>query len=157
MDSDKVHEEAVRLLQTKSDDEIFVHIAEHAPREVADFILRIDQLSRRQLTTNDLKYLQPPLDLVRKEVIGKTVFDSLKRVLWRSLCDPESDVYKAWFRAGMGVVLNRGYIAVAVTAALSGSSLGYKALAVSATALLMKIGIEMFCDRFHPGSIMEAR
>lgn len=81
----------------------------------------------------------------------------MKRVLWRSLCDPENDIYKAWFEKGMGIVLSKKYIAIALVASLSGSGLGYKALAVSTTALAMKFGIEVFCERFQPEGIMDTR
>jgi hypothetical protein len=35
--------------------------------------------------------------------------------------------------------------------------IGIKALAVSAVALIMKFGIEIYCERFKPDFIVEAR
>jgi hypothetical protein len=46
---------------------------------------------------------------------------------------------------------------VAVAAALVHMGIGIKALAVSAVALIMKFGIEVYCDRFRPEFIMEVR
>jgi hypothetical protein len=54
-------------------------------------------------------------------------------------------------------VLDKRYLAIAVTTALSGMSIGIKALGVSATALLIKLGIEVFCDRYKPTGIMDVR
>jgi hypothetical protein len=154
LNPDEIHEEAVKFVQTKSEDEIFAHIGENVPREVVDFILKVDQLSRNQLLAKDIRYLPAPGDLVKKSTVGRNVFGSFKRVLYRSLCDPESDIYKAWSK-GMGAVLSGKYIAFAVVAALYGSGLGYKALAVSATALVMKFGIEVFCEQYRPVGVME--
>ncbi len=78
-------------------------------------------------------------------------------MLYRSLCDPESDVYKAWFGQGLMAVLDKRYLAIAVATALSGMSIGIKALGVSITALLIKIGIEVFCDRYKPSGVMDVR
>jgi hypothetical protein len=35
--------------------------------------------------------------------------------------------------------------------------IGIKALAVSATALVIKFGIEVYCDRYRPEFVMEER
>jgi hypothetical protein len=54
--------------------------------------------------------------------------------LWRSLCDPKSDVYKAWVGEGLGAVLNKKVIGFAVVAAFADLGIGLKALAVPAAA-----------------------
>ena len=58
--------------------------------------------SRKQLPAADIKLLADPRDRINDEEVGRTVFSSIKRVLWRSLCDPSSDIYQAWFHKGMG-------------------------------------------------------
>ncbi len=54
-------------------------------------------------------------------------------------------------------VLDKKYLALSVSAALSGMSIGIKALGVSATAILIKVGVETFCERFKPTGVMDAR
>ena len=81
---------------------------------------------------------------MEKAELGRTTFRSFKRVLWNSLCKPESDIYKAWFSAGLNCVLESKYLGVAVGAALLNLGIGIKALAVSAVALIMKFGIEVY-------------
>jgi len=73
------------------------------------------------------------------------------------LCDPESDIYKAWFSSGLNFVLEKRYLGAAIAAAFLNIGVGIKALAVSATALVMKFGIEVYCERFKPDLLMENR
>ena len=73
------------------------------------------------------------------------------------MCDPRSEIYQAWFKEGLGVVLNRKYFATAVSAMFLGFGIGVKALAVSATALVIKLGLETYCLRFKPDGIMDVR
>jgi hypothetical protein len=120
------------------------------------FLLRIDAAAKRQLPANEVRYLPVAADIVRDSQLGRTVFGSFKIVLWRSLCDPRSEICQAWFTEGLGVVLNR-YFATAVSAMFLGLGIGVKALAVSATALVIKLGLETYCIRFKPDGIMDAR
>jgi hypothetical protein len=94
---------------------------------------------------------------LEKAELGRTAFRSFKRVLYRSLCDPDSDVYKAWFANGVGYVLDRKYLGAAVAAAFLHLGIGIKALAVSATALVIKFGIDVYCDRYRPDFVMDER
>jgi hypothetical protein len=127
------------------------------PPESVAFLLRVDTLAKRGLTRTEILYLPGEAQIMEKAELGRTVFRSFKRVLWNSLCDPESDVYKAWFSGGLNCVLDRKYIGSAVAAMLLHLGIGIKALAVSAVALIMKFGIEIYCERFKPDFIVEAR
>ncbi len=94
---------------------------------------------------------------MNREKVGKTVFSSVKRVLYNSLCDPKSDIYQTWFTNGMKAVLDKKYISAAVIAALSGLGIGIRALAISVVALIIKFGIEVYCEKFKPQNLMELR
>lgn len=85
---------------------------------------------------------------------GRTIVGSVKKVLWRSICDENSAVYRMWFENGMMAVLDKKLISAAVIATLAQMKIGYLALAVSVTAILLKTGIEVFCDRFEPLDLM---
>lgn len=52
---------------------------------------------------------------------------------------------------------DRKYLATAIAAALVDLGIGIKALAVTAVALIMKFGLEVYCDRFKPQLVMEDR
>ena len=57
----------------------------------------------------------------------------------------------------MGSVLDKKYIGGSVVAAFTGLGIGLKPLAVSAIALLIKFGLEVFCDAYQPEALMEGR
>lgn len=57
----------------------------------------------------------------------------------------------------MGLVLNRFYIGSAVTTALADLGIGLKAVAVPIIALIIKFGIEVYCDRYKPIGVMLER
>jgi len=157
LDSSEIQAEAGRLVQSKTEDELFLFLGETTPEHSVDILLRIEEYALKQLPRLDLKYLPGPKVRTERREVGKTVFASLKRTLWRSLCDPDSDIYKVWFQQGMGVVLDKKYIGMAVVCALSGMGIGLKALAVSTAALLIKFGLEVFCDIYKPEALMESR
>ena len=157
LDPDDVQSEAGKMIRTLTEDEVFANLGRSLPKKTVAYLLKIDLFARGQLPSAEVRYLPLPEELVKHSELGRTVFSSIRRVLYRSLCDPESDVYKAWYNQGLMAVLDRRYLAIAVTTALSGMSIGVKALGVSATALLIKIGIEVFCDRYKPSGVMEER
>ncbi|MCB2180813.1 MAG: hypothetical protein KQH63_02165 [Desulfobulbaceae bacterium] len=53
--------------------------------------------------------------------------------------------------------MDKKYLGTAITAAMTGLNIGIKALAVSAIALVIKMGIETYCEVFRPKSLMIAR
>lgn len=145
------------LVQSKNEDEMFLILGETIPEHSVDILIRIDEYALKQLPEADLKYLPGPKLKKERREVGKIVFASFKRILWKSLCDDESDIYQLWVHQGIGAVLDKKYIGAAIIAALSGIGIGLKALSVSAVALVLKFGIEMFCDIYKPESLMEAR
>ncbi|MCZ7556097.1 MAG: hypothetical protein M5R41_06825 [Bacteroidia bacterium] len=152
-----LEEEAGKIIQTRTEDEMFLMLGERTPEHSVDILLRINEFALKQLPKADLKFLPGPKERTERREVGKIVFASFKRILWRSLCDPESEIYQAWFNQGMSLVLNKKYIGGAVVATFSGLGIGLTALAVPAVALLIKFGLEVFCDVYHPEPLMEAR
>jgi len=149
-----IQAEAGKLLQTKSEDQILDNLGNTIPIETIRFLQTVDDISRKQLPYREMKFLPDPQKQLEKKELGRTLFSSLKRVLWKSLCDPKSDVYKAWFNHGVGVVLDKKYIAMAVSASFAGLGIGYKAMAISVTALVIKFGIDVYCDHYMPEGVM---
>lgn len=157
LDTDLIDSEAIEALKTKSDEELYSALATALPREVIDFVYRVDRATRKQLTMIEVLYLPSPTAIEKKVEQGKSFFTSLKLVIWKSLCDPQSEVYKAWYTNGISHVLSKKYYAAIVAGALIDLGFAAKAAAVPATALLMKIGIEVYCDRYKPGEILDGR
>jgi hypothetical protein len=149
--------EAVEALRTKSEEELYAQIATALPREVIDFVCRVDRAARKQLTMTEVLYLPSPASMERKIEQGKSFFASLKLVIWRSLCDPQSEIYKAWYTEGIAHVLSKKYYAFVISATLIDLGFAAKAVAVPVTALLMKLGLEVYCERYKPGEILDSR
>jgi hypothetical protein len=157
LDAEEIQNLAAELVRTKNEDEIFSDIGRALPPESVAFLLKVDTMAKRGLSHKEVLYLPGEAQILEKAELGRTTFRSAKRVLWNSLCNPESDIYKAWFASGLNCVLNRKYLGAAIAASLVNLGLGIKALAVSFVALVMKFGIEVYCDRFRPDFVMETR
>lgn len=157
LDPDVVDREAIDALKTRSEDELYLQIATALPREVIEFVYRVDSASRKRLTMVEVVYLPSPAAIGRKVEQGRSFFASLKLVIWKSLCDPQSEIYKAWYTNGMAQVFSKKYYAIVVSAALVDLGFAAKAAAVPVTALLMKMGLEVYCERFKPGEILDGR
>jgi hypothetical protein len=127
------------------------------PQSAKGALFKLDTFSKNLLPSAERLRLPAPKDIIEDGKIGRTVFSSIKRVLYKSLCDKDSDIYKAWFNNGMELVLNKKYIAVAVAQALTGIGIGIGAIAISVVALIMKFGIEVYCDRYKALGVMEIR
>lgn len=154
---DTVDVEAIEAVKTKSDEELYAQIAAALPREVIEFVYKVDNATRKQLTMTEVLYLPSHASMEQKIEQGRSFFASLKLVIWKSLCDPQSEIYKAWYTNGMAQVLSKKYYAFAITAALIDLGFAAKAIAVPATALLMKLGLEVYCERYKPCEILDGR
>lgn len=152
IDPDKLHEEAVKLLKTKSDEEIFGLIGASVPQDALKLIEGIKDYSIKLLPIRDQKLLAPtgPLSNV---TFGKKVVETVKRIGWRAICDPNSQIYNLW-KNQVPEVFNKGYFASAIAATCAKFSIGLPILAVGVVAILMKYSAEEFCERFQPRDIM---
>lgn len=157
LDVDSVDADAIEAVKRKTDDELYLDIATALPRGVIELVFRLDKVARQQLTMKEVRYLPSPEVLERKAEQGRSFFDSLKLVIWKSLCDPSSEIYKAWYTNGIAVVFSKKYYALVVTAALVDLGFAAKAIAVPVTALLMKLGLEVYCEKYKPGEILDGR
>jgi hypothetical protein len=154
---DEIDAAAIEAVKTKSDDELYTQISSAIPREVIEVVYRVDRAARKQLTMKEVRFLPSPAAIEKKVEHGRSFFASLKLVIWKALCDPQSEIYKAWYTNGMAHVLSKKYYAMVITSALLDMGFAAKAVAVPATALLMKLGIEVYCERFKPGEILDGR
>lgn len=154
---DIVDAEAIEAVKTKSEEELYLQIAKALPKPVIEAVYRVNESARKQLTMQHSYYLPSPVSVERNVSLGRSFFSSLKLVMWKSLCDPESEVYKAWYSNGVSQVLSKKYYAVVVTSALIDLGFAAKAVAVPATALLMRFGLDVYCERYRPGEILDGR
>lgn len=152
---DEIDLAAIEAIRQKTEEELYLDIGSALPCEMVEFVSKVDAASRKQLTMTELTYLPPPVTAAKKIEQGKSFFKSLKLVLWKSVCDPNSDIFKAWYTNGVAQVLSKKYYAVVIASALYDMGFAVKAVAIPATALLMKIGLETYCDRYRPKEILD--
>lgn len=157
LNADEIDTAAIEAIKSKSEDELYSEIASALPREVVEAVLKVDRISRLRLSMTEVQYLPAPPNEQRKVEQGKTFFASLKLVLWKSLCDSNSEIYKAWYTNGISHVMSKKYYAAVVASVLVDFGLALKAVAIPTTALLMKFGIEIYCERFRPAEILDDR
>lgn len=157
LDIDRVQGEAGLLLRTKTEDEIYAAVGQEISPEVIKVLLRVHEFACRQLTTSELSFIPPARTLTEKVSLGKTITEATKRVVWRSLCDPNSEVYKAWCTNGMMAILNTKLLTAYLVSALSGMRIGALMLAASLIAIVLRAGLDVFCDVAKPVGMMIGR
>jgi hypothetical protein len=154
---DDLEPEITKLLQTSNNDQLFLAVGKATPEYTKYNLLQVHQYSTNQLPSAERMALPSPEEKGEPKEVGRTVFKSVKRVIYRSLCDPNSDIYKTWYNNGMQMVLNKKFIHTAVITTLATFGIGIKLLAASIVALIIKFGIEVYCDKNKPLNMMELR
>ena len=150
----KVQRTAIELVQKEEESSIFQRIGQIVPYDAIKAFLEVEQYSLRQLTHDERKLLPKPSAPNNDYQKGRTVFSALRLVVWRSLCDPESDVYKMWFTNGVNAVFDKKIISIAVCSTLGGFKICNSYLAAYIVAIIMKFGLDVFCELYKPKNIM---
>lgn len=149
----EVDQQTVLLIKTKSDNQIYLEMGRAVPKRSLDLLTKVRDSYTLKLPAPDQKMLPPPISEENKEELGKRANSALKRVAWRAICSPESDIYKAW-SGGLSIVYDKKYITTAIVASFNSLHIPLIMLAASAAALAIKFGAEVFCEKFSPDSIM---
>ncbi|MBA4682557.1 MAG: hypothetical protein H2075_07245 [Pseudomonas sp.] len=150
---EEVDQQAVKLVMTKSENQIYLEMGRAVPQFSIDLLSSVRSTYTLRLPGPDIKLLPPPIAEANKEELGKRASSALKRVAWRAVCSPDSDIYKAWSQ-GLSVVYDKKYIAGAIVASFNSVSISAVMIAASAAALAIKFGAEVFCETFAPSSMM---
>ncbi|MEH2922415.1 hypothetical protein ACFFL1_05845 [Samsonia erythrinae] len=153
LDLDEVNNETVSLVMKKSENEILENIGCSVPPLSIDLLEQVQDAYMLRLPAPDRILLPKPLSKDKKIDLGKRTSSALKRVAWRALCSPDSEIYKAWSQ-GLSVVYDKKYIAGAIVSAFNYFSISITMLAASIAALAIKFGSEVFCEIFAPKSLM---
>lgn len=149
---EELHKKAIEMVKNKSDQEIFGIVGEGLPQAALQLTENIKDYSVKLLPIGDQKLLAPPPSVSKTE-FGKKVIDIVKRVGWRSVCDPEGEIYNLWSKQ-VPDIFNKGYFAGAIATTCAKFSIGLPILAVGVVAILMKHSAAEFCERYQPKDIM---
>jgi hypothetical protein len=156
LDVEEIHSKAVLLLQRSSDDEILRLIGNSIPVSGVRLLTDVRNFSIKQLPESDQKLLPPPQASSESKRLGKTVFAALKRIGWKTFCDPDSTIYKMWSKK-VPQVFDQKYFAAAVISTMGNFRIGIPLLASGVVALVMKSTAEEFCNMAKPKGIMMDR
>jgi hypothetical protein len=157
LDIDEIQNDAANLIRSKHEDEILEMLGSNVPDTAMDFIQKVNSESQNLLTYEEKLKLPSPTSFYQKKKLGKGVLSAFQTVIWQSLCDKNSDVYKMWFTNGLQAVLDKKYLTGAIVSTLVGLKIGVYAIAVYLTSLLVKIGIETFCHVYESRNLMAMR
>lgn len=146
----EIEKEVVRIIQNNSEQEIYEEIGIATPKATREMLSILYNYSSKQPASAERLALPEPEHTVKNADVGVTVFESIKKVIYNSLCSRESDIYKAWFNNGMQVILSKGYIGAIVITCLIKFGIDIKLLAAPVIALITKFGIEVFCEKYKP-------
>lgn len=149
----EIEAKAILLIQRSTDSEIFKLIGNSIPTASINLLSDMRAYSIKQLPPPDRKRLPPPEKAEQPQKIGKTTFALLKRIAWKTFCDPESTIYKLWSKR-IPKVFNEGYFSAAIVTSLSDFKIGIPLLASGVTALVMKYSAEEFCELSKPKGLM---
>ena len=156
LEPEKVHEQAVLLIQQKSDDEIYALIGSSVPQKGVLLLKEVRNDAILGLPPPDRKLLPAPEEAVKPPNLGKRAFAALRRIAWRTLCDPNSELHDLWAKKNPRV-MTVGYFATAISASLKSWQIGSLMLAAGIAAIAMKFTAAEFCSWTRPNTIMIPR
>jgi hypothetical protein len=155
LDPQQIHDNAVSLLKEKNDHEITLLIGQLVPEKGVQLLREVREYSVAQLPPPSQKLLPPPNTAELPIILGSKTLAVLRRIGWRSLCDPDSTLYKAWAER-LPEVFSAGYFASAVVTTFASWKIGIPLLASGIVAIVMKYSAHEFCAWAKPEGLMIA-
>ena len=137
MNVEEIQAKAVLLIQRNSDTEIFELIGNAIPTASISLLRDVRAYSLNQLPAPDRKLLPSPDKAEEPKKLGKITFAIIKRIAWKTVCNPDSTIYKLWSKR-VPKVFNEGYFAAAVVTTMGDFRIGIPLLASGISALIMK-------------------
>lgn len=154
--ADTVHDQAVALIQTKSEDEILELIGTLLPGAAVQLMLDLRRDAILQLPSSDIQCLPSSTEAVKPLNLGRRAWTVLKRIGWKTLCDPESPIFKMW-STKLPEIFTASFFAKALCDAFTHWRIEIPAIVAGVVAIAMKYSAQEFCARTKPDSIMEVR
>ncbi|MHA4896920.1 hypothetical protein ACXZ1K_19380 [Pedobacter sp. PWIIR3] len=152
----EIQEAAVSLLRSNYDtQDLFDRIGSDVPSSAKNVLLRVDEFSKKQLPSAERIAIQSGAENLENKKVGKTLFSSMKRVVYNSICDKDSEIYKEWYQGGLTTVTSM--ITVLVADAFHSLNIAIRGIIVTVSALIIKFGIAIYCEHNKPSGILDLR
>lgn len=153
LDADEMHQQAILLVQRNTEGEILRLIGNSIPPSGIRLLRDMRDYSIRLLPPSDQKCLPPPATAEKPLNVGKKAMAILKRIAWKSFCDPESQLYTLWSKQ-VPEVFNRGYFASALAATMASWRIGIPVIGAGVAAIAMRSTASIFCESAKPEGLM---
>jgi len=155
-DSIEIEEEVMKLIQ-KSDQEIFESIGQASPQATKDLLFMVYDYSTKQLTYKEKLQLPSPDQKIKDYSMGETIFQTTKRIIHNKLCDKDGDFQKFFAKNGMIKTINKGLIKSLILTTFVAIGIPFKLIAAGVIVMIMKLGIDVYCERYKPQSLMDLK
>jgi hypothetical protein len=149
------HEAATLIRSNANEADLFENIGRIVPGSAKNVLLQVDQFSKKQLPSAERIALPSGTQILEDKKVGKTLFNSVKRVIYKSVCDKDSDINKGWVQGGLTTVTS--LIAMLVADTFHNLNIIIRGIIVTTTALIIRLGIAVFCEHHKPADVMELR
>lgn len=151
----EIESEAGRLVQTRTEDEIFERLGQQAPPTTVNTIMKINEFTKKQLPENERKLLPSPDDPKINRHVGRTMFSCFKHALWKSLCTEESLAYQTLTKYGPLGIVGLGILGKAIKQEFNAHGFASKGAIIAVTALIFKVGLDTICLRIEHLCVVE--
>lgn len=153
---EEIHNQAINLIQNCSEEQIYELAGQSIPNSTLELFIENQNQLLKLIPPKDKKALPEPIKQKDIPKLGKRFTSAIKRVIWKAICNPNSEIYKAWSE-GLSIVHDKKWISIAVINSLMKFSIGIPMIAASIIALAVRFGVDVFCETFAPEDIMELR
>jgi hypothetical protein len=152
----EIENEAGNLIRhNANEDDLFETIGSNVPSSAKNVLKQVDDFSKRQLPSAERLALPSGTEVMENKKVGKTLFSSLKRVLYNSICDKDDDVYKEYTTKGVSGFT--AAVTVIVVDTLNKLNISIRVMIAAIIAVVIKMGLALYCEHYRPSDIMELR
>lgn len=148
-----IHEKAVQLLQQNNEIELEKLIGNLLPASSVKLLAEVRDHAILKIPPPDQKFLPPKLESEKPKNLGKRAMAVLRRIGWKTLCDPDSSIYKAWAER-MPKVYNEAFFATALATTFANWKIGLPLLVSGVVAITMKYTAHDFCETTKPEGML---
>lgn len=141
-------------LASQSDAIVIEALADATPGEAILALRKVDSFTLAQLPCAERKFLTFGKMTDDEAFAGDTLFKAFRRVLYPSFCDPKNDFCRNYFNRPLTAAMTSGGVAAAVGKYMQSAQIGLSGLAVSVTAMLIKLGVATLCERYQPRGVL---
>jgi hypothetical protein len=129
-------------------------MGEYLPNTTMLMLKNIAEFTLKQIPAPDRLLLPAPLDDKQKREVGLKIHSAIKRVAWKSLCDPNSEIYKTWSNT-LSFLHDPKFISGIVIAAFIKQGISIIMVVSAVVALVIRFGINVFCEYTEPSILMD--